>query len=290
MISALLPSPLYALCVFQGDVAFAPICNDMLRVPVLLPFVTKFFDAIGGRVYNPPVTQSPHILIVDDDREIRDLLSKFLRKHELRVDTAADGREMRKMLEVSHIDLVVLDLMLPGEDGLSLCRSLRETTGVPVIMLTALGEETDRIVGLEMGADDYVAKPFNPRELLARIRAVLRRAGSGEPPPAADMLGFDNWRLDLVRRELRSADGVLQPLTAGEYELLLAFVQHPRRVLSRDQLLDLTKGRAAVPFDRSIDVQLSRLRRKIEPDPAEPSLIQTVRGGGYIFAGDVAPL
>lgn len=290
MISAVLPNPLYERRVFQGDVALGPICNGMLRNPGLLHFVTKFFDAIGDRVYNPPVTQSPHILIVDDDREIRDLLSKFLGKHELRVDTAADGREMRKILEVSRIDLVVLDLMLPGEDGLSLCRSLREKYGIPVIMLTALGEETDRIVGLEMGADDYVAKPFNPRELLARIRAVLRRAGSGVPPAAADVLGFENWRLDLVRRELRSADGVLQSLTAGEYELLLAFVQHPKRVLSRDQLLDLTKGRAAVPFDRSIDVQLSRLRRKIEPDPAEPSLIQTVRGGGYIFSCDVVPL
>ena len=290
MISALMPSLLYEARVFQGDVRFAQICNRMLRDPSLLHFVTKFFDGFAGRVYNPLVTQSPHILIVDDDREIRDLLSKFLRKHELRVDTAADGREMRKFMDVSRIDLVVLDLMLPGEDGLSLCRSLRESTRIPVIMLTALGEETDRIVGLEMGADDYVAKPFNPRELLARIRAVLRRAGSGEQPAGADVLGFENWRLDLARRELRSTDGVLQPLTAGEYELLLAFVQHPKRVLSRDQLLDLTKGRAAVPFDRSIDVQLSRLRRKIEPDPAEPSLIQTVRGGGYIFSCNVAPL
>jgi two-component system OmpR family response regulator len=290
LIPALLPDHLYEASVFHDDVALAPICNRVLRHPGLLQFVTKFFGAFDRSVYNPLVTQSPHILIVDDDREIRDLLSKFLRKHELRVDIAADGREMRKILENSRIDLVVLDLMLPGEDGLSLCRSLRETKGVPVIMLTALGEETDRIVGLEMGADDYVAKPFNPRELLARIRAVLRRAGSGDPPAAADMLGFENWKLDLVRRELRSADGVLQPLTAGEYELLLAFVQHPKRVLSRDQLLDLTKGRAAVPFDRSIDVQLSRLRRKIEPDPAEPSLIQTVRGGGYIFSCNVAPL
>lgn len=261
----------------------------MLQDVALLHFVTKFFIDFGSSVYNPPVTQSPHILIVDDDREIRDLLSKYLRKHELRVDAAADGREMRQILDVSRIDLVILDLMLPGEDGLSLCRSLRETSGIPVIMLTALGEETDRIVGLEMGADDYLAKPFNPRELLARIRAVLRRSRAGDrAAPDADVLVFENWRLDVVRRELRSADGVLQPLTAGEYELLVAFVQHPERVLSRDQLLDLTKSRAAVPFDRSIDVQLSRLRRKIEPNPADPTLIQTVRGGGYIFACNVA--
>lgn len=291
MISALLPKPLYEERVFQGDVTFARICNRVLRGPCLLHFVTKFFDVYARSDYNSPVTQSPHILIVDDDREIRDLLSKFLKKHELRVDTAADGREMRKILEVSRIDLVVLDLMLPGEDGLSLCRWLRETKNVPVIMLTALGEETDRIVGLEMGADDYVAKPFNPRELLARIRAVLRRAGAPDQvAEGSQVLGFDNWRLDPVRRELRSADGVLQPLTAGEYELLLAFVQHPKRVLSRDQLLDLTKGRAAIPFDRSIDVQLSRLRRKIEINPAEPSLIRTVRGGGYVFSCNVAPV
>ena len=284
----MLPSTQYGDGMFHDDVAFTGICNRMLQDQGLLHFVTKFFVAFESCVYNPPVTQSPHILIVDDDREIRDLLSKYLRKHELRVDTAADGREMRQVLDVSRIDLVILDLMLPGEDGLSLCRSLREASGVPVIMLTALGEETDRIVGLEMGADDYLAKPFNPRELLARIRAVLRRAGAnGDVSPDAEILVFENWRLDVVRRELRSADGVLQPLTAGEYELLVAFVQHPERVLSRDQLLDLTKGRAAVPFDRSIDVQLSRLRRKIEPNPAEPTLIQTVRGGGYVFACNV---
>ena len=272
----------------HDGVGFGPFCNKLLQGRTLLQFVTKFFVAFDWCVYNPPVTDTPHILIVDDDREIRDLLSKYLKKHELRVDTAGDGREMRKILEVSRIDLVILDLMLPGEDGLSLCRSLRENSGVPVIMLTALGEETDRIVGLEMGADDYLAKPFNPRELLARIRAVLRRAGAGDQPAAdADVLVFATWRLDMVRRELRSSDGVLQPLTAGEYDLLVAFAQHPNRVLSRDQLLDLTKGRAAVPFDRSIDVQLSRLRRKIEPDPADPTLIQTVRGGGYVFSCSV---
>ncbi len=230
---------------------------------------------------------SPHLLIVDDDREIRDLLARFLRKHGYRVDTAPDGRVMTKLLEAGRFDLVVLDIMLPGEDGLSLCRRLRATSDLPIVMLTAVGDDTDRIVGLELGADDYVTKPFNPRELLARVKAVLRRAGAPRPAAAADggrLLAFDRWRLDLARRELRAADGTLTPLTAGEFDLLAAFVEHPGRVLSRDQLLDLTKGRAAVPFDRSIDVQLSRLRRKIEPDPKDPRLIKTVRGGGYILS------
>ncbi len=230
---------------------------------------------------------SPHLLIVDDDREIRDLLARFLRKHGYRVDTAPDGRAMTKLLEAGRFDLVVLDIMLPGEDGLSLCRRLRATSDLPIVMLTAVGDDMDRIVGLELGADDYVTKPFNPRELLARVKAVLRRAGAPRPAAAADggrVLAFDRWRLDLARRELRAADGTLTPLTAGEFDLLAAFVEHPGRVLSRDQLLDLTKGRAAVPFDRSIDVQLSRLRRKIEPDPKDPRLIKTVRGGGYLLS------
>ena len=237
-----------------------------------------------------PAQPSPHLLIVDDDREIRDLLARFLKKHEYRVDTAADGQAMARLLENGRYDLVVLDLMLPGEDGLSLCRRLRATSDLPIIMLTAIGEETDRIVGLEMGADDYLAKPFNPRELLARIKAVLRRAGSGPRPGregSAQGFTFDGWRLDLTKRELHSADGVLMPLTAGEFDLLVAFVEHPNRVLSRDQLLDLTKGRSAGPFDRAVDVQISRLRRKIEPDPKEPSVIKTVRGGGYLFAASV---
>lgn len=236
------------------------------------------------------MARSPHILVVDDDREIRDLVARFLSKHGYRVDTAADGRAMMQALVDGRFDLVVLDLMLPGEDGLSLCRRLRADSNLPVIMLTAIGEETDRIIGLEMGADDYLAKPFNPRELLARIKAVLRRTGG--PPrsdePAVDqVLAFDGWRLDLARRELRSPDDVLVPLTGGEFDLLAAFATHAKRVLSREQLLDLTRGRAAVPFDRSIDVQLSRLRRKIEADPREPVMIKTVRGGGYIFTCEV---
>jgi len=233
---------------------------------------------------------APHILVVDDDREIRDLLARYLRKHELRVDTAPDGRAMFRMLEAGRFDLVVLDLMLPGEDGLSLCRRLRADSTLPVIMLTAMGEEPDRIVGLEMGADDYVTKPFSPRELLARIRTVLRRAGSA-PAPADAAAGqayeFAGWRLDTARRTLTAPDGVLVTLTAGEYELLLAFVDRPNRVLTRDQLLDITRGRDAAAFDRAVDVQLSRLRRKIEPDPKAPAMIKTVRGGGYVLACDV---
>ncbi len=234
---------------------------------------------------------SPHVLIVDDDREIRELLSRFLARHGLRASVAADGREMKKALAERGIDLVVLDLMLPGEDGLSLCRGLRAASDIPVIMLTAMGEEVDRIIGLEMGADDYLAKPFSPRELLARIRAVLRRgAGTGTRARASAggegprLVRFAGWRLDLDSRELFSPEGILVALSGGEFALLAAFVSHPQRVLSRDQLLDLARGRDAQPFDRAIDVQVSRLRRKIEPDPGAPTLIKTVRGGGYLFS------
>jgi len=238
------------------------------------------------------MTEQPHILVVDDDREIRDLVTRYLSKHGLRARAAADGREMRQALDDWSIDLIVLDLMLPGEDGLSLCRRLRVDSKIPVIMLTAMGEETDRIVGLEMGADDYVAKPFNPRELLARIRAVLRRseggrAGRSDGADRPNKCVFAGWRLDLDRRELISPQGVLVPLSAGEYDLLAAFVTRPQRVLSRDQLLDLARGREAQPFDRAIDVQVSRLRRKIEADPGNPVFIKTVRSGGYMFTPPV---
>ncbi len=236
----------------------------------------------------------PHILVVDDDREIRDLLARFLRKHGYRVDSAADGREMWRLLETGRFDLIVLDLMLPGEDGLTLCRRVRAqdaaTAATPIIMLTAIGEEMDRIIGLEMGADDYLAKPFNPRELLARMRAVLRRSGSAPAPSetvAEDDLQFDGWRLNLTRRELFAPDGSLVDLTGGEFELLCALASHPNRLLSREQLLDLTRGREAVPFDRAIDVQISRLRGKIEADPKNPVIIKTVRGTGYIFSSEV---
>ena len=232
-----------------------------------------------------------HILVVDDDREIRDLLARFLTKHGLRVSTARDGVEMMKTLEDRRIDLVVLDLMLPGEDGLSLTRRLRvKGVSIPVVMLTAMGEDTDRIVGLEMGADDYLAKPFNPRELLARIKAVLRRSSQVVSPILSGHGGhlcFADWSLDMATRDLTSPDGVVVVLSAGEFDLLQAFVEHPRRVLSRDQLLDLARGRIAVPFDRSIDIQVSRLRRKLGDDAKEPQMIKTVRGGGYLFTPEV---
>ena len=234
----------------------------------------------------------PHILIVDDDAEIRDLLSRFLSKHEFRVTTARDGREMRQALQDWAFDLVVLDLMMPGEDGLTLCRQIRTESTIPIIMLTAMGEEVDRIIGLEVGADDYMAKPFNPRELAARIKAVLRRASglgpSDTPEGRTQRLSFAGFELDPSTRTLNREIGEI-PLTAGEYDLLIAFVDHPRRVLNRDQLLDMARGRAAIPFDRSIDVQVGRLRRKIEEDPKNPALIKTVRGGGYMFTAEVRP-
>ena len=236
------------------------------------------------------MNERPHILVVDDDREIRDLLARFLRRHGYRVEAVADGRQMFAALGAGRFDLIVLDLMLPGEDGLSLCRRVRADSSLPIIMLTAVGEDTDRIVGLEVGADDYLGKPFNPRELLARIRAVLRRAGEVPRRPEEDRSGrfeFQGWNLDATRRCLHAPDDAPVELTAGEFALLLAFLEHPGRVLSRDQLLDLTRGREAGPFDRSVDIQVSRLRRKIEDDPKRPTLIKTVRSGGYVFAGTV---
>lgn len=196
---------------------------------------------------------------------------------------------MRKVLADARIDLIVLDLMLPGEDGLSLCRSLRTESNVPIIMLTAKGDEIDRVVGLELGADDYIAKPFASRELTARIRAVLRRAQgvAGGLKDRARHYLFDRWRLDIRSRELTRDDNVTMPLSTGEFDLLVALVERPQRVLSRDQLLDLTRSRAPGAFDRSIDTQVSRLRRKIERDPNDPSIIKTVWGGGYMLASQV---
>jgi len=234
--------------------------------------------------------ETPHILVVDDERGIREPLAHYLEKHEMRVSLAKDAREARKLLDIAAIDLVVLDIMMPGEDGLSLARHLRDATAVPVILLTALAEETDRIVGLEVGADDYVGKPFNPRELLARIRAVLRRVNSLPPHPRAAPRGemrFAGWRLDTGRREIAGADGVGVPLSTAEFDLLSAFLAHPNRVLSRDQLLDLTRGRRAEAFDRAIDNQVSRLRKKLESDPKNPQIIKTVWGGGYMFVARI---
>lgn len=229
-----------------------------------------------------------HVLVVDDDEETGTLLGRFLHKHSYRVTTALNGAEMWKALAAEQIDLIILDVMLPGDDGLTLCRKLRETSQVPIIMLTAMGDETDRIVGLEIGADDYLPKPFSPRELLARAKAVLRRTSTTAPGgPTGKAVKFSGWRLDLVRRELVSPDGAVTELTGGEYDLLVAFVEHPQRVLSRDQLLDLARGRTASSFDRSIDVQVSRLRRKLEGDPQRQTLIKTVRGAGYFFVPKV---
>lgn len=236
------------------------------------------------------MSEKPHILVVDDHREIRDGLAKFMGEHGFRVSTAPDGKGMRRVLEESRIDLIVLDLMMPGEDGLTLCRELRGKSNIPVVMLTAMGEETDRIVGLEMGADDYVAKPFNPRELFARVKAVLRRAQSLPEtvrPPDETLVKFENWTLNIARRELEATDGTAVPLSTGEFNLLQVFVRHPGHVLNRDQLLDLTQGREAAPFDRSIDTQISRLRRKIEEDPKDPKIVKTVWGGGYVFTPKV---
>jgi two-component system phosphate regulon response regulator OmpR len=232
---------------------------------------------------------SRHILIVDDDREIRTLLGDYLQKNGFRVTVVADGKGMRRALEQSHIDLIVLDLMLPGEDGLKLTRELRVHSQVPILMLTALGEEVDRIVGLEVGADDYLPKPFNPRELVARIQAVLRRRPVAPPPgaPAAagQVIEFGAFRLDLATRSLtRNGDDV--PLTTGEFALLKVLVEHPRVPLSRDKLMELARGREFGAFDRSIDVQVSRLRKLIESDPSKPSYIQTVWGFGYVFIPD----
>jgi two-component system OmpR family response regulator len=229
-----------------------------------------------------------HILIVDDDAEIRRLLTQYFVKNELRVTAVGDGKAMWQALDAGRIDLIVLDLMLPGEDGLALCRNLRaKSIDIPVIMLTARGEETDRIVGLEMGADDYLPKPFSARELLARIKAILRRARSlpgNLQPDTARHFRFGEWKLDTVHRQLLSATGVVTLLSGAEYRLLRIFLSHPNRVLNRDQLLDLAQGKEAEPFDRSIDVQVSRLRARLGDDPREPRLIKTVRGEGYVLA------
>jgi two-component system OmpR family response regulator len=231
----------------------------------------------------------PHIAIVDDHRDIRELVGRYLTEHGYRVSLADNASALRRLLERSALDLVVLDIMMPGEDGLSLCKHVRASKGLPIILLTALAEDTERIVGLEMGADDYLTKPFNPRELLARIRAVLRRVNSLPPKrgPVVRSMRFDRWTLNVGRRELTGEDGIAVPLSTAEFRLLCAFLDHAGMVLSRDQLLDLTAGRAADVFDRSIDNQVSRLRKKIESDPRNPALIKTHWGGGYSFSAEV---
>jgi two-component system OmpR family response regulator len=231
-----------------------------------------------------------HILVVDDDAEIRALLREYLQKQGYRVTALADGKALRSAVETSRPDVIVLDLMMPGEDGLSLCRGLRAHSDVPIIMLTARGEETDRIVGLEMGADDYLAKPFSPRELLARVKSVLRRARSvpdNLKRPEAGSYRFAGWMLDVATRNLAAPDRVVVPLSGTEFRLLRIFLDHPNRVLTRDQLIDLMLSRDAAPFDRAIDVQVSRLRHRLRDDAREPAIIKTVRGQGYVFAAHV---
>ena len=235
------------------------------------------------------VNLETRLLIVDDDPGIRELTAGFLADHGYRVDAAADAREMRAAMAGQHYDLIVLDVMMPGEDGLSILRGLDRATAPPVIMVSVLGADIDRIVGLEMGADDYLAKPANPRELLARIRSVLRRRSAGEATgparPERQQLNFAGWRLDPVARELTDPDRVVIHLSDGEFRLLMAFVERPRRVLTRDQLIDLSRGLNAEHFDRAIDVQVSRLRRKLARGDDE--LIRTVRNEGYLFSADV---
>lgn len=251
------------------------------------------------------MNERPHILIVDDDRQIRTMLRRYLECEQFTIREAADGTEMRQHLEQSiqeqiTIELVLLDLTLPGEDGLSLARHVRQTSNIPIIMLTGKSDVIDRVAGLEAGADDYIPKPFHLREVLARIRTVLRRTNHG-PAEAASaipvaggdkplVLGFNGWRLDLSRRQLWDATGQQIDLTTGEFELLRVLVQNANRVLNRDQLMDLAKGRDWAAFDRTIDTQIGRLRKKIEADTTHPDLIKTVRSLGYVFTATVTTI
>lgn len=238
------------------------------------------------------MSSRPSVLIVDDHQSIRDPLATYLRRFEFDVETAMDGRDMRARLEQRTFSLIVLDVMLPGEDGLSLCRYVSEHLGIPVILLTAVTEQADRVAGLEVGADDYVAKPFDPRELVARIRSVLRRTQprtqpKTEPADAGDRFTFHGWVFDARRRELYNPQAEPVPLSTSEFHLLGVFVENANRVLSRAQLLDLTQRTDNVTFDRSIDSQISRLRKKLEADPRRPTLLKTVRGDGYLFTAQV---
>lgn len=230
-----------------------------------------------------------HILLVDDEASIRDPLARYLERQGYRVTEAVDAQAARAALAGFDIDIVLLDIMMPGEDGLSLTRHIAANNGPPVILLTAKSEETDRIVGLEIGADDYVVKPFSPRELVARIKVVLRRGrhGAGVNAATGTVFHFEGWQLRSAEQQLIDPTGVLVPLSSGEYRLLEALVERPGQVLNRDQLLDLTRGRVAGPFDRAIDNQISRLRRKIEPDLKDPAYIKTIWGGGYRFSVEV---
>ena len=239
------------------------------------------------------MSDRPHLLLVDDERSIREPLAQYLGRNGFRVTAVESASEARLRLNANAIDMVILDIMMPGEDGLSLCRHIRETSEIPVILLTARTEETDRIVGLEMGADDYVLKPFSPRELVARIKVIFRRVATGGQrvtAPDGANYSFAGWMLKTQERTLVDSEGVSLPLSTAEYNLMLAFATRPNSVLSRDQLLDITQGREANAFDRAIDNQISRLRKKIEPDPKNPTLIKTVWGGGYTLSAEVRKL
>jgi len=230
----------------------------------------------------------PKVLLVDDEASLREPLAEYLTRQGFLVTGAASAAEARSRLREDKPNIVLLDIMMPGEDGLSLCRHLVESRAIPVILLTARGEATDRIVGLEIGADDYVVKPFEPRELVARIRSVLRRAGrAAKPPVENEALEFEGWRLDPLKRRLTDPEGAAVAISSVEFRLLMAFLEHPRQVLDRDRLLDMVQGREAHLFDRAVDNQVSRLRRKIEVDSRNPQIIQTVWGGGYMLAADV---
>ncbi len=232
------------------------------------------------------MTDSRHILIVDDDREIRTLLGDYLQKNGYRTTAVGDGKAMRRALEQSHVDLIVLDLMLPGEDGLKLTRELRAHSQIPILMLTALGEEIDRVVGLEVGADDYLSKPFSPRELVGRIKAILRRTAHMPRDPAQSTVNiyrFGDWKLDVTARSLTHADGSQHALSGAEFRLLSILLAHPTKVLSRSQLMELLRGRDIDPFDRSVDVRISRLRQVLRDDARSPKIIKTIYGEGYVM-------
>lgn len=233
--------------------------------------------------------QIPHILIVEDDTEISALVARYLAENDMRASVAGDAAQMDRVLAESRINLIVLDLMLPGEDGLSICRRIRSSSNMPIIILTAQKDEIERIIGLEMGADDYIGKPFNPRELLARIRAVLRRHAGEDTPmsQSARKYSFSGWKLDVVTRRLFAPTGTRVVLTGAEFDLLSVFCRRPGRVLSREKLIDLSQGREANPSERSVDILVSRLRQKIEQTPKDPEIIQTIRSSGYLFSPQV---
>lgn len=233
-----------------------------------------------------------HVVVVDDNSDIRDLVREYLEQQGYKVSVAESGVTLRHILELNTVDLIILDVMMPGEDGISLCKEIRTSSNTPIIFLTAMADDADRIIGLELGADDYLVKPFNPRELLARIRAVLRRATSVAPARTTldrRVVRIDHWKLDLGRQEIVGEDGVGIPLSTAEFRLLKVFIERPGLILSREQLLDLTAGRTAEIFDRSIDNQVSRLRKKIEENPKHPTIIKTHWGGGYSLCAEVAP-